>query len=621
MAFFPRSTALSLAALASASVCLALNPASFKSVTTIAGETAASVYAVDLNNDGITDLLQDTGQSPPGFTVSLGKGDGTFKPPVLYSVPSTSLIGTQPMATGDFNHDGKIDIAAVFGTQIAIWFGNGDGTFQSPKITNVALPSGFTFSEGTLQAADFNGDGKLDLAGWITNFTGNGSVPSTTAVYVFRGDGAGGFSNPRQVLSGPGFQPGFQTLIGDFDADGKADIAATYFVLDSEGATASTTVHVLYGNDDFTFQDTTPYIANGGLNLGAGDLNGDGLTDLFGIYGYAPNQQLATFYGTTSRTFNDYFMNTNATYGLGTASDGTNYNSQLVMGDFNGDGRMDLAAMSVDTTNYANDDVIIFLAQSSPGIFSSQAFQLGTTYIDQSAVVPGLFGGSFLKPDLAFSQSPNYASPPQNQPSYLVSEVNQASTGWFGPCYYPRTGQGFNVCAAGTVSGSTATFNAAVNSFGSLRKIELWVDGKKLSEQYHTWDRHGYFNYASTFAPGAHSGTFFAADVDNRLQRYDFTFTVGGASCSAPSTPGVNICTPVNNSTVSSPVSVLASANITGTLARMELWIDGVKFYTETNSTTLSISYPLGAGKHQFGVYAVNTAGTKWLGLSYATVP
>jgi hypothetical protein len=88
-----------------------------------------------------------------------------------------------------------------------------------------------------------------------------------------------------------------------------------------------------------------------------------------------------------------------------------------------------------------------------------------------------------------------------------------------------------------------------------------------------------------------------------------------------PSSPGVNICNPVNNSTVNSPVLIQAAANITGTLARMELWIDGVKFYTETTSTSLGVQYPLAAGKHQFGVYAVNTAGAKWLGLVYATVP
>ena len=83
----------------------------------------------------------------------------------------------------------------------------------------------------------------------------------------------------------------------------------------------------------------------------------------------------------------------------------------------------------------------------------------------------------------------------------------------------------------------------------------------------------------------------------------------------------MNICSPVNNSTVGSPVQVLATANITGSLARMEVWVDGVKVYTETASTTLNTSIPLGAGKHQFGVYAVNTAGTKWLSIVYATVP
>ena len=91
-------------------------------------------------------------------------------------------------------------------------------------------------------------------------------------------------------------------------------------------------------------------------------------------------------------------------------------------------------------------------------------------------------------------------------------------------------------------------------------------------------------------------------------------------SCSAPSSPGVNICSPANGSAVSSPVNVQAASAITGTLARVELWVDGVKKYTETSSTILSTSLSLGAGSHRFTIIAVNTAGTKWQAVSTATV-
>jgi hypothetical protein len=92
------------------------------------------------------------------------------------------------------------------------------------------------------------------------------------------------------------------------------------------------------------------------------------------------------------------------------------------------------------------------------------------------------------------------------------------------------------------------------------------------------------------------------------------------AACSAPSSPGVNICLPVNGSTVSSPVDVQASATVTGTLARVELWVDGVKKYTETTSTAFSTYLSIESGSHRFTVIAVNTAGTKWQAATTATV-
>jgi hypothetical protein len=82
----------------------------------------------------------------------------------------------------------------------------------------------------------------------------------------------------------------------------------------------------------------------------------------------------------------------------------------------------------------------------------------------------------------------------------------------------------------------------------------------------------------------------------------------------------VAVCSPVNNATITSPVQAEAAATITGTLARMELWVDGAKKYSETSSKLLNTSVTLASGKHRFDFYAVNTAGQKWETTVYSTV-
>jgi hypothetical protein len=96
--------------------------------------------------------------------------------------------------------------------------------------------------------------------------------------------------------------------------------------------------------------------------------------------------------------------------------------------------------------------------------------------------------------------------------------------------------------------------------------------------------------------------------------------TGGGGGCSAPSAAGVNLCTPASGASVASPVQVLASATVSGTLAQIELWVDGVKKYSESSSTTLQTSLSVGAGTHRFAVLAVNTSGQKWEQAVNATV-
>jgi hypothetical protein len=92
------------------------------------------------------------------------------------------------------------------------------------------------------------------------------------------------------------------------------------------------------------------------------------------------------------------------------------------------------------------------------------------------------------------------------------------------------------------------------------------------------------------------------------------------AACSAPSSNGVHICAPASGSTVSSPVLVEASSTVTGTIARMELWVDGVKKYTATSSRQLNTTISLAAGSHRFAVLAINTNGQSWQSAVSATV-
>jgi hypothetical protein len=141
-------------------------------------------------------------------TILLGKGDGTFAAGVNY----TTGIGPVSVTTGDFNKDGKIDLAVLtnFIPGIAVLLGNGDGTFQSA--TSYSTPN-YPFG---LLAADFHGSNNIDLAvlAQVSNYDVN----------ILAGDGHGHFAAPTPYYMGIGT---VGMVAADFDKNGSIDLAVT----------------------------------------------------------------------------------------------------------------------------------------------------------------------------------------------------------------------------------------------------------------------------------------------------------------------------------------------------------------------------------------------------------
>jgi hypothetical protein len=245
-----------------------------------AGNPVTFVAAGDFNHDGKPDLVVANG-SANEISILLGKGDGTFELPVQYKTG----IAADYVEVGDFNNDKKPDLFVSAGGSISILLGNGDGTFQNPILTTTPGTASH-FAVG-----DFNGDGKLDVA------TGNATVyryVTDGSVFVLFGNGDGTFQAP--VTSAVGFQPDYLTA-ADFNKDGKADLAIVgkrYAVNGLHQLCVSEGVFAVLGNGNGTFKlSASEYLPEASCwysfppphnpyapNLAFADLNQDGKLDL-----------------------------------------------------------------------------------------------------------------------------------------------------------------------------------------------------------------------------------------------------------------------------------------------------------------------------------------------------
>jgi hypothetical protein len=279
-----------------------------------------STVTGDFNNDGRLDLIPVLQEYPNQIRLQLGNGDGTFQDRLAIAQPTYSPVY---VTAGDFNGDGKLDLAAAVngpdGLALDIALGHGNGTFTwLPPVTLYSTIYSYPVTLGTLDSmaiGDFNGDGKLDL---VVAADGPGAV-----AIVLLGHGNGTFDVSEELALRQAGGSG-SIVVGDFSGDGKDDIAAN----DGE---------LFLGHGNGTFADAIVFGNPGDYSIhsiAAGDLNGDGRLDLLVL--------LESSYQGTS--FFQAFLN----HGNGTFEEvdtpvevGSTF--PLAVADFNGDGKLDVA--------------------------------------------------------------------------------------------------------------------------------------------------------------------------------------------------------------------------------------------------------------------------------------
>jgi hypothetical protein len=324
----------------------------------------------DVDGDGKPDLvliehvvLGSYGNTEP-LTVMLNQGNGQFSLPIRSQINLTGVVLDFVMA--DFRKIGRPDFLALTIDQLEgpspqlIYAQNtGAGQFGSP--VSISLPYSNAYAFGTLGVGDFNNDGNLDFAVCAPDGSSDFSNTASDVLTVYLGKGDGTFStSPFQLsfASGADCQAMF---VGDANGDGKSDV---FMWLGGDGGIGIGLYEAL-GKGDGTFSAPTEVLSPV-LKMTMADLNHDGRLDVVDIESSPPNG----FPGSTAPQINVYLGQPNGSFsnpvtytpysGRFAVALGSGEPDNLIqsfgpyVGDFNGDGNLDIAVFQYPSADFSN---------------------------------------------------------------------------------------------------------------------------------------------------------------------------------------------------------------------------------------------------------------------------
>ncbi len=321
-------------------------------VPNVAYATGGSPYnpalVADFNGDGLPDIMQP--DSEFSYAYLQGYGDGTFRAAVDYYGPVNDNTWPQgyAIAAGDFNGDGIKDFA------VGNWGSNSVGLTVFLARGDGSLKPGVNYGSGldveAVAVADFNGDGKLDIAV---------SFWDADTVQIFTGNGDGTFNVGTTYSAGNAC--GGSLVVADFNHDGHPDIA----VANGDGNQGSPSVGILLNDGTGNFLPVTLYsTSNDVWQIAAGDINGDGYTDL--LLPLTNSDYIAVFLGNSDGTFG-------AESDFGLFNGGAVYNAPefITVADFNNDGKLDFATTLTPCCDPTDTQGIVVALGNGDGTFQT----------------------------------------------------------------------------------------------------------------------------------------------------------------------------------------------------------------------------------------------------------